>query len=79
MNNTLSTFFDRLKRFPLWIRVIVVVLIAALVLVLSLTSCGPTVKVSARSTDEVVTISVSQNVSDSTGVSIAVHPTINIK
>lgn len=63
---------------PKWARAVAILLIAGLVLLFSLTSCGPVVRVSAKSTTDSVSISISQNVTDSTGVSVSVNPNINI-
>lgn len=78
MNNTFMTLLERLKSLPVWLRAVALLLVAGLILVFSLTSCGPTVRVSARSTNDLVTISVSQSVHDSTGVAVSVNPTINL-
>lgn len=79
MNNTLLSLYERLKSLPLWLRAVALVLVASLVLVFTFTSCGPTVRVSARSTTDMVSISVSQSITDSTGVAVSVNPTINFK
>lgn len=74
----LNKLWQWICKLPKWARAIAITLIAGLVLLASLTSCGPTVKVSARSTTDTVSISISQNVTDSTGVSVSVNPNINI-
>lgn len=63
---------------PKWARAVAVLLIAGLVLLASLTSCGPSVKVTAKSTTDMVSIAITQDVRDSTGVAISVNPNINI-
>lgn len=63
---------------PKWARAVAIVLIAGLVLLCSLTSCGPTVKVTAKSTTDMVSIAISQDVRDSTGVNVSVNPTIHL-
>lgn len=74
----LKTIWQKICQLPKWARVVVITLIAGLVIVLGLTSCGPTVKVTAKSTTDMVTISVSQDVRDSTGVSVNVNPNITV-
>lgn len=67
-----------LKSLPLWLRLSLIALVAIFMALMSFTSCGPVVRVSAKSTTDTVTISVSQNVTDSTGVSVSVNPNISI-
>lgn len=74
----IKSFFQWLKKQPLWLRLVLICVAAIACAVLTFSSCGPTVKVAARSTSDMVTISVSQNVTDSTGVSVSVNPNINI-
>lgn len=74
----LKTLWNWICKLPKWSRVVAVLLIAGLTILASLTSCGPTVRVSAKSTTDTVSISISQNVTDSTGVSVSVNPNINI-
>lgn len=77
MSDIISKLLDYLKTLPMWLRAVVLVLLAGLILIFSV-SCGPAVRVSAKSTSDMVTISVSQNITDSTGVSVSVNPNINI-
>lgn len=77
MKDTFVKILSFLKAMPLGVRL---GFIGACAVALSLLtfSCGPTVRVSAKSTTDTVTISVSQNVTDSTGVSVSVNPNISI-
>lgn len=72
----LVKFFDWLKTLPLWLRSIVLLLIAALILIFS-TSCGQTVRVTVKDTPNGVMVSTTQNRKDSTGTNVNVNPTIN--
>lgn len=74
----LEKLLSLLKTFPKWFRIVFLILLSAIIVCLSLISCGPTVKVAAKSTTDMVSISVSQSVTDSTGVSVHVNPNINI-
>lgn len=73
-----KTLWQKICQLPKWARIVAIALIAGLVIVFGVTSCGPSVRVTAKSTSEMVTISVSQDVRDSTGVSVSVSPNINI-
>lgn len=75
---TLKIVWQKICQLPKWMRVVVILLVASILSVLSFASCGPVVKVAAKSTTDMVTISVSQNVRDSTGVAVSVNPNINI-
>lgn len=66
-----------LKSLPIWLRSLVLALIAGLLLCLSLVSCGQTVRVTVKDTPNGVSISTSQNRADSSGTSIKIQPTIN--
>lgn len=68
-----------LKSLPIWLRAIVLALIAGLLLCLSLISCGQTVRVTVKDTPNGVSISTSQNRADSSGTSIKIEPTINFQ
>lgn len=72
----LVKFFDWLKTLPLWLRAIVLLLIASLILIFS-TSCGQTVRVTVKDTPNGVTVSTTQNRKDSTGTNVNVNPTIH--
>lgn len=72
----LVKFFDWLKTLPLWLRSIVLLLIAVLILIFSI-SCGQTVRVTVKDTPNGVTVSTTQNRKDSTGTNVNVNPTIN--
>lgn len=64
---------------PVWLRVVVVVLVAALVVIFSLTSCGAsrsTVRVYNRADSTTTTISVSNGDGGSTTVNV--EPKINV-
>lgn len=77
MIETLKNLMTYLKSLPVWLRAIVLALIAGLLLCLSLVSCGQTVKVTVKDTPNGVSISTSQNRADSSGTSIKIEPTIN--
>lgn len=77
MMETLKNLMTYLKSFPVWLRAIVLALIAGLLLCLSLVSCGQTVRVTVKDTPNGVSISTSQNRADSSGTSIKIEPTIN--
>ena len=62
---------------PLWLRSLVALLIAILLLVFSFTSCGQTVKVTVRDTPNGVSISTTQTKKDSSGTNININPNIN--
>lgn len=74
----LTQIWQKICQLPKWMRVVVIMLVASILSVLSFASCGPSVKVMAKSTTDMVTISVSQDVRDSTGVSVNVNPNISI-
>lgn len=64
---------------PVWLRVVVAILVAALVVILSMTSCGAsksTVRVYNRADSTTTTISVSNGDGGSTTVNV--EPKINI-
>lgn len=73
---------DRLKWFksiPMWLRVVVVILVSALVVIFSATSCGAsrsTVRVYNRADSTTTTISVSNGDGGSTTVNV--EPKINV-
>lgn len=75
----LVNFFNWLKALPLWLRAVVLLLVASLALCLTLTSCGPTVHVSVKGTKDGVNISTTQTSSDSTSLNISVNPHINLQ
>lgn len=78
MKDTFVKILDFLKSLPFWLRIALVGVVAVFMVLMSFTSCGPTVRVYAKSTSDSVAISISQNVSDSTGLSVSVNPNINI-
>lgn len=68
-----------LKSLPLWLRIIVVILISAIVVIFSATSCGAsksTVRVYNRADSTTTTISVSNGDGGSTTVNV--EPKINV-
>lgn len=77
MMEILKNLMTYLKSLPVWLRAIVLALIAGLLLCLSLVSCGQTVKVTVKDTPNGVSISTSQNRADSSSTSIQIKPTIN--
>lgn len=72
----LTQFWNWLKSLPIWLRIVVLVLIAGLCLIAS-TSCGQLVKVTVRDTPSGVEISTNQTKKDSSSTSINVNPNIN--
>lgn len=74
----IKNLWNWICQLPKWARAVCIILIAGLVLLASLTSCGPMVKVSAKSTTDMVSIAITQDVRDSTGVNISVSPNIHI-
>lgn len=72
----IKAFLSWLAGRPVWIRAVLLALIAALLFFLTL-SCGQTVKVTVRDTPSGVTVSTSQNREDSASTNINVNPTIN--
>lgn len=77
MMETLKNLMTYLKSLPVWLRAIVLALIAGLVLCFSIVSCGQTVKVTVTDTPNGISITTSQNRADSSGTSIKIEPTIN--
>lgn len=51
----------------------------AIVSVVVLSSCGPTVRVRIQGTKDGVTVNTTQSASDSTGLNIQINPNINFK
>lgn len=51
----------------------------AIVSVILLSSCGPTVKVKIQGTKDGVTVNTTQSAADSTGLNIQINPNINLK
>lgn len=66
-----------LKSQPIWLRSLILVSTACVLLCLSMVSCGQTVRVTVKDTPNGVSISTSQNRADSSGTSIKIQPTIN--
>lgn len=64
-----SELWSRIKALPAWTRVVIITLVAAIVAIMSLTSCS-TVKTTLYR-DGNVTTSVNQSVLDSTRVTIS--------
>lgn len=79
MFENLSDFLSWLSRLPKWLGASLLALLAILAFLLSMsvTSCGQTVRVTVRDTDNGVTISTSQNKRDSSGTSIQINPTLH--
>lgn len=66
-----------LKTLPVWLRSLILALVAGLIFCLSLTSCGQTVKVTVRDTTNGVEISTTQTKRDSSGTNIHINPNIS--
>lgn len=80
MNNQLdllTKLLTYLRSLPVWLRAVLLALVAGVLLCLSLSSCGQTVRVTVKDTPNGVSISTSQNRADSSGTSIKINPTIN--
>lgn len=75
---SLTKIWSWICKLPKWARAVAIVLLTGLVLLASLTSCGPAVRVTAKSTTDMVSIAITQDVRDSTGVNVSVNPTIHI-
>ena len=75
MKEFFTRFLSWLKSIPLRFRVLALLCLSVLLLVITV-SCGPVVRVSARTANDSVVVSVSQNVVDSTGVSVSVNPNL---
>lgn len=71
----IKSLLEWLKRFPFWLRAVLILLVGGILLVLS--SCGQTVRVTVRDTPSGVSISTTQNKSDSSATNIRIEPTIN--
>lgn len=70
---TVKKIFSWLGNLPFWLRLSVVFLVAVLVFVLSLTSCGTTRAVAKTSQQGVTTISITTNNPITSDVSPDVH------
>lgn len=77
MTEKIKTFLLWLKKLPSWLRAVILLLGASLAFVLSLSSCGQTVRVTVKDTPNGVSISTTQNKADSSSTSIKINPTIN--
>ena len=69
MNSQLSNLIQRIRRLPVWARIVTIVIVAAAAAVVSFTSCS-TIRTTMTSSGQITT-SVRQNVLDSTSVSIS--------
>ena len=79
MIDLLSKFWSWFKTItPLWLRALVALISAVIILIFSLSSCAQTVKVTVRDTPSGVTISTTQTKKDSAGTNISINPNINI-
>lgn len=63
---------------PLWLRSLVALIVAVLLLIFSFSSCAQTVKVTVRDTPSGVSISTTQTKKDSAGTNISINPNINL-
>lgn len=77
MTEKIKIFLTWLKKLPSWLRAVILLLGASLTFVLSLSSCGQTVKVTVKDTPNGVSISTTQTKADSSSTSIKINPTIN--
>lgn len=73
----LNEIIKYLQRFPIWLRTVLLLLLAALLLVMSTVSCGPVVRVKITGTRDGVNVSTTQSSSDSSALNIHVNPTLN--
>lgn len=53
--------------------------LAGILLIVALSSCGPVVRVKIQGTKDGVNVTTSQTAHDSTGLNIQVNPNINLK
>lgn len=74
-----SEILVKLSKLPGWLRAVIIALVAVLSFFLTMTvsSCGQTVRVTVRDTDNGVSISTSQSKRDSSGTNIQINPTVN--
>lgn len=81
MENLLSKLWTWLSSLPMFLRAFVLVLLAALVLIasMSMSSCGQTVKVTVRDTPTGVSISTTQTKKDSSGTNIHISPVVSLQ
>ena len=78
MIEKLRSFLALFRNYPSWLRYLISALVAVLLTLYLMTSCGQTVKVTVRDTPSGVSISTSQNKADSSNTNIQVNPTINL-
>lgn len=78
MIEKLKSFLALFRNYPVWLRYLISALVAILLTLYLMTSCGQTVKVTVRDTPSGVSISTSQNKADSSNTKIEVNPTINL-
>ena len=79
MIDKLNSLINFLRTLPVWLRSILLLLISAIILIFSLSSCGQTVRVTVRDTINGVEISTTQTKKDSSGTNISINPNINLK
>lgn len=78
-NETLKKIWESLKNLPLWLRAVVLLLVAALVLI-STASCGPSTKVVTRTDNKSsVNISITQPSTNDTDVNVDAKPEVNVQ
>ncbi len=78
-NETIKKIWENLKKLPLWLRVVVLLLLAALALITTV-SCGPSTKVVARTNNKSsVNISVTQPSTNDTDVNVDAKPEVNVQ
>lgn len=79
MNETLKKIWENLKKLPLWLRAVVLLLIAALALIAT-TSCGPSTKIVTRTDNKSsVDISITQPSTNDTDVNVDTKPEVNVQ
>ena len=72
----IKQFLSFFKDKPLWVRVLVTVLLASVLSIYLLCSCGQTVRVIVKDTPSGVSISTTQTKQDSSGTHININPNI---
>lgn len=79
--DTLKKFLEWLKPFPTWIKCIILILIAGLILIVSMsfTSCGtPRTVATVQNVNPNSTVTVTLSVSNSTVTDVNTEPSINV-
>lgn len=73
----LKALLSFLSNLPIWLRSVILALVAGLIFCLTLTSCGQTVRVTVRDTSSGVQITTQQDKRDSSATNITISPNIS--